>query len=234
MQTEKSTNTRKGFWRIARWVILAGFVVLLGIAVGGFLYYRNLTSSPQYSLALLVDAARRGDVNTIESLVDSDAVVDSFIPQVTEEAIDLYGRGLPPQIAPKISKLIKPALPAIKNRAREELPGVIQEKVAEYEKIPFWLLVIGADRGLNIEVEGNRADVSTKLVDNPLAFEMRRTGSVWRIVAINDKEFARKIAEKIGQQILAAATDEKLDEIGNQLGVKNLGDILDKAQEIFR
>jgi hypothetical protein len=234
MQTEKSTNTRIGTWRFVRWLIIASFVILLGILVGGFRYYRNLTSSPQYSLALLVDAARRGDVNMIQSLVDSDAVVDSFIPQVTDAAIELFGRGLPPQIASKILKLIAPAMPAIKNRAREELPGVIQEKTSEYEGIPFWLLVIGADRGLNIKVEGDYAKISPKVSEQPFEFEMQRNGNLWRIVAIKDKEIAKKIAEQIGQQILAAVNDGKLDEIGSQFGVKNLDEILDKAQEIFR
>ena len=54
--------------------------------MAGCLYWRSLRSTPQYSLALLVDAAKRGDNAAVDSLIDSDAVVDDFMPQVTGES----------------------------------------------------------------------------------------------------------------------------------------------------
>src|SRR5687767_7362825 len=49
-------------------------ILLLG-AVGGYLYWQSLKTTPQYSLALLVDAARRDDQKAIDELVDTNAVV---------------------------------------------------------------------------------------------------------------------------------------------------------------
>ena len=43
-------------------------------AIGGYFYWRSLQDTPQYSLALIIDAARRDDQTTIDQLVDSDAV----------------------------------------------------------------------------------------------------------------------------------------------------------------
>src|SRR5687768_14192400 len=67
-------------------------VVLAGV-IGGLVYYRGLRQTPQYSLALLIDAAKRDDKADINSLIDTDAVVDDFVPQITGKAIELYGRG---------------------------------------------------------------------------------------------------------------------------------------------
>ncbi len=78
--------------------IFGGLLVLFLIvgAIGGYFYWRNLKTTPQYSLALLVDAARRDDQKTIDELVNTDAVVDDFMPQITDKAVELYGRGLAP------------------------------------------------------------------------------------------------------------------------------------------
>src|SRR4051812_24964913 len=55
-------------------IVLA--VILLIGAVVGYFYWQGLKTSPQYSLALLVDAARRNDQKAIDELVDTDAVVE--------------------------------------------------------------------------------------------------------------------------------------------------------------
>ena len=55
--------------------IALGLIVLAG-AVGGYFYWQSLKKTPQYSLALIVDAARRDDREAINALVDTDAAVD--------------------------------------------------------------------------------------------------------------------------------------------------------------
>src|SRR5258708_32572417 len=90
---------------------IAGLVllsVLVVAGVGGFLYYQRLKREPQYSLALLVDAAKRDDKTEIDSLIDINAVVDDFMPQVTDKAIELYGRGLPPQVVAQVAQIATP------------------------------------------------------------------------------------------------------------------------------
>ena len=96
---------------------IVGFVLLAVLVIGGiagFVYWRNLKKTPQYSLALLVDAARRDDQKTIDELVDTDAVIDDFVPQITDKAVELYGRGLAPATIQKIAQAAAPFLPALK------------------------------------------------------------------------------------------------------------------------
>ena len=88
-------SSPKQLFLIIATVLLTIFVV--GI-IGGLIYYQGLRSTPQYSLALLVDAAKRDDTNEINELVNIDAVADDFMPQVMSKAVELYGRGLPPPL----------------------------------------------------------------------------------------------------------------------------------------
>ena len=85
---------RKAVWTSVVVVLVLGFVG--GIA--GWLYWKSFEDTPQYSLALLFDAARRDDNAAVAELVDADAVVDSFVPQVTEKAVELMAAA-PPQLS---------------------------------------------------------------------------------------------------------------------------------------
>ena len=130
--------------------VLGGILAVLALigAVGGYFYWQNLKKTPQYSLALLIDAARKDDQKTIDSLIDTNAVVDDFMPQITDKAVELYAKGLPPQMLAKVAQTAAPILPAVKERARAELPGLIREKTGQFANVPFAAVVIGADRYL--------------------------------------------------------------------------------------
>ena len=211
-------------------VILAVIVAVAGI--GGYFYWQNLKSTPQYSLALLVDAARKDDQAAINGLIDSDAAVDDFVPQVTLKAIELYGRGLPPQTLARIERLAAPLMPAVKDRAREELPRLIREKTAKFGSVPFAAMVFGADRYLDIQTIGNESTVKSKLPEHGFEVRMTKSGNGWKIVGIRDEKLATAIAQKIGQEIIAIANNG-----GNgtrSASFKDFQDLFKKAQDIFR
>lgn len=207
-------------------------VIIGGIA--GFFYWRGLRSTPEYSLALLIDAARRDDHAAVGRLVDIDSVVDDFMPQITGKAMELYGRGLPPQKTRDLAAVAAPILPAVKDRARAELPGVIRERTSKFEYVPFAAIVLGADRYLNIKITGDMAEVTSKLPDRPLQFRMKRSGEGWQIVGVRDDRLAENIARTVGQQIIAVASGATIGDTGRNLGVKNLQDILKQAEELLR
>ena len=207
--------------------------ILIVGAIGGFFYWRHLKTTPQYSLALLVDAARRDDQAEIDKIVNVDAVVDDFVPQITDKAVELYGRGLAPSVINKLAVAVSPYLPAVKQRAKAEIPGVIREKTSKFENVPFWAIALGAGRILDIQQTGDTAIVKSNLQDRPLEVEMKRTGDRWQIVKIKDEELARRIAEKIGQEIIAAAKNGDVEKAGRGIGIQNLKDILNNS-DIFK
>lgn len=212
-------------------IVLLAVVAIAGL--GGFLYYQNLKGTPQYSLALLVDAAKRDDKAEIDALVDFDAVVDDFVPQVTGKAIELYGRGLPPQVLGKVEKLATPIMPAVKDRARAELPRVIRERTERFGYVPFFAMVMGADRFLDIAVTGDTAVVKSKVPEHPLEMTMRRNGDHWQIVGVKEEQLATDIARKIGQEIIAIAMNGGKN-TADKLGIGNLSDLLRQAEELVR
>lgn len=225
---------KSSFYKFLRVSGIALIVILIVGGIGGYFYWRNLKKSPQYSLALIVDAARRDDQKAIDELIDTDATVDDFMPQITDKAVELYGRNLPPATLARIEKVAAPVLPVVKLRARAEIPNLIREKTKKLENVPFWAIVLGAGRFLDITREGDKAFVNSKTLDQPLQITMKQTGAKWQIVGLKDEDLARQIAEKIGQEIIALAKNGSLGKSGANLGVENLQDILKQAKDIFK
>src|SRR4051812_43608895 len=143
------SRPNRRFRRIFALVALSAVAILVIAGVAGLLYYQSLKKSPQYSLALLVDAAKRDDKAAVSQLVDIDAVVDDFLPQITDKAVELYGRGLPPSVIARVTQIAQPLLPAVKERAKAELPKAIRSRTDQFSYVPFFAMVLGADRYLD-------------------------------------------------------------------------------------
>ena len=111
-----STPRRSRFRKVL--LVSASVIALIAVvsAAGFYLYWQSLKDTPQYSLALIVDAAKRDDQATVNRLVDIDAVVDDFLPQITDKAVELYGRGMPQDIIQRVARVAAPVMPAIKDR----------------------------------------------------------------------------------------------------------------------
>jgi sulfur transfer complex TusBCD TusB component (DsrH family) len=211
--------------KIVKILAVALLLIFVIVALGGYFYWRQLKTTPQYSLALLVDAARRNDQKTIDQLIDTDAVVDDFVPQITDKAVELYGRGVAPATIQKLASAIAPFLPAIKERAKAELPNLIRDKTQPFEKIPFWAIAIGANRYLDITQEGDKAFVKSKVPEVSLELTLKRNGERWQVIVVKDEVLARKIAEKIGQDLISIAKKDGIKRTGEKLGIPNLQDI---------
>ncbi|PYS99909.1 MAG: hypothetical protein DMF63_09555 [Acidobacteria bacterium] len=221
-----------------RKVILTIFAVLMTLVAagcaGGYLYWQSFKGTPQYALAALVDAARRDDQARIDEFVAIDSIVDDFMPQITGKAVELYGRGLPPQTIAKVAQVATPLMPAVKERARARLPIMIRKKTERFESVPFAAMVIGAERYLDIRLSGDTAVVRSKLPQHSFEVRMQRNGGSWKIVGVRDDELATEIAQKIGQEIIAVATHGGVNAAGDRLGLGNLNTILRQAEDIFK
>jgi len=212
--------------------VIAG-ILIVGAAVSYF-YWQSLKTSPQYSLALIIDSARNNDQDSIDRLVDTGAVVDDFIPQVISKAVEIYGRGLPPETIARVAQVAAPVLPAVKDRARSELPGVIRRKSAKFESVPFAAMVIGAGRYLDIQTSANTAHAKSLLPGHSFNVRMVRDGDVWKIVGVTDNELSERIAKAIGQEVIFAASNNGKNAAGERLGIKNLNELLKNAEEALK
>ena len=64
------------------------------------------------------------------------------------------------------------------------------------------MIALGAGRVLDIKETGDTAIVHYNSPERPFDVTMKRNGDRWQIVAIKDEIIARRIAEKIGQEII--------------------------------
>lgn len=213
--------------------ILLALILLIG-GIGGYFYWQSVKKTPQYSLALLVDAARRDDKEQVAQIIDTEAVVNNFLPQITDKAIELYGRNLPPKILSRVAQVAAPLMPAIKDRAREELPRLIREKTKPVEKIPYWMIALGASNAVDIQEIGETAQVKSKMADRPLELTMKRDGERWKVIGVKDEVLAKRIAETVGQEIITLAAKGSITKAGQQLGVENLQDTIKQLEGIFK
>ena len=227
--------------KILKVVGIALLGVLLVGTLAGYFYWQNIKTSPSYSLALLVDAAKRNDQKMIDQLIDTDAVIDDFTPQVTEKAIELYGRGSSPTDILKIQQQVAPYLPVVKEAAREQVPALIREKTKPFENFPVWAIAIGAGQYLDIKVEGDKAFVKSTMPDKPLDLRLRRKGDLWQIVGVKDEALARRLAEKFGQEMINRSKNQTIDKIDKEVvnpnsntNPKGLDDAKKKLEDIFR
>jgi hypothetical protein len=211
-------KARAGRWKRAAILMVLGIGLFAIAAIAGaYVYWQTKVETPQYSLALLVDAARRNDAGSIDRLVDTDAVVADFVPQVTDKAVEIYGRGVSPKVIARVSKLATPVMPALSDRVRRELPRVIAERTAAFSSVPFPVLVLGADRYLLVALEGDRATVRMKDPDHPTEVVMKRSGDHWTIVKLRDPQLAEEIAQAVGQEMLRIAARPETDDITDVL-----------------
>ena len=225
---------RGGCGRILGILGIVTVVILFIGAIGGYFYWQSVKKTPQYSLALLVDAARKDDKEQVAQIIDTEQVVNNFVPQISAKAVELYGRNLPPQVINRVSLLIIPLMPAVKEKAKAELPQLIREKTEKIDNVPYWVIALFAERGLDIKLDGDTAIIKSKIPEKQLEFTMKRDGDIWKVTAIKDEKTAQKIAEKVGQQLIALANKGSLLDASKQLGVDNLGNILKGLNDIFK
>jgi len=214
---------------------IAGIVLLSVLLVAGgalFFYYQSLKTTPQYSLALLIDAAKRDNKEQVAQLVDTDAVVDDFMQQIVDHAVDLYGRGLPASVIQKAAIIAQPIMPSVKQQARNVIPGAIRSRAQRFSKVPFFMMVFAADRYLQIDVKGDTAVVKSKMQDRPMDIKMKRNGKRWQVVGVKDDQLATDIARSIGQQLIELATAKVTDAAAEQLGIGNLLNLVRQAESL--
>ena len=230
----EQTRTKRKTWKTVL-VTAAATIAVVGVvaSVAFYFYWQHLKTTPQYSLALIVDAAKMDDQKTVNERVDIDSVVDDFLPQITNKAVELYGRGLPPETIQRVARIAVPVMPAVKQRAREELPGAIRQKTASFGNVPFAAMVLGADRYLDVTVDGDTATVRSKVPEHNFEVRMKRDGDRWKISGVRDEELATRIAQRIGQEIVAIAVNGT-GSGRSRLGIQNINELLRQAEEIFK
>jgi len=172
-------------------------VVYLGVAAGAFFWWRHYKTTPAYSLALLVDAAQRNDMATVDKIVDTDKIVDNFAAKVTEKTAGRYGAALSNSMRQQIESRVPSLLPAIRPSVRDGIAARVKEISENAKQKPFIIVALALPYFVNIAENGDAAKATVIIHDSRVEGEMQRDGQTWKIVAVQDDALVQRIVDQI-------------------------------------
>jgi hypothetical protein len=178
------------------WLLLAPLILITLAVLGAFVWWQYYKTTPAYSLALLIDAAKRHDTATLDKLVDSDKVVENFMTGLekrdTGTASDVFGalRRRLQEVAPSKSE-------SFKARIREGIRQRINELGQTSGDAPFAIMAVALYFKTDIATIGTKATVRAVHQSQELELEMTRKDDFWQVTSARDDALAAQIAADI-------------------------------------
>jgi hypothetical protein len=187
-------------------IAIVFIIAILGAIAGGYFWWQSYKTKPAYSLALLVDAVERNDTAAFDAVVDTDKIVDNFVPQVTDKAFGRYATALTGPLRSQIETLIPTLLPSVKQKVHDEVVAQVRELSAQAQGKPFILVALGIPYAVDIKQENDTAQVNVKLKDRPVTLTMQRNGERWKVVGVTDDTLAARIVDDIAKDLPAVGS----------------------------
>ncbi len=190
-------------------------VILLTSLTGVYFWWQSFKAKPAYSLALVLDSARRNDQAAFDALVDIDSVSRNLVPQVTAQ---MHAPGAPQLPAP-LRRQIEANAAVLLPGAREQLRATLLEQIktalardGAADK-SFLMLALGVSRMTEIKpsingAEGDIAATATLNVNGrPVELNLRANDEVdnrssntrWIIESVKSDELAARVAETLAR-----------------------------------
>ncbi|MDQ3919781.1 MAG: hypothetical protein M3348_15040 [Acidobacteriota bacterium] len=203
IQAEARGRKARRFGRAGRLLSVTSIVVVAVVLVllaGGYLWWRGFERSPAYSLALLVDAAQRGDNQTVESLIAADQIAQGFIPQVIDK-LAAPDSPVPPQARASLPAVIPQLLPRVNDSVRDEIAQDLKGLAKGHTS--FLMTALYVKRFSSVQEKGDKAVVAVS-ADRPVELTLARDGERWKVVAIKDGKLAADIAARLASNVPAS------------------------------
>lgn len=213
-----------------KWPIVLSIIgiILVCMVVGGYFYWQHYKTKPAYSLALAVNAAQRSDAVAFDEVFDTDKVVQSFAPQMIDEAKGRFGTSLTPAMEKRVESLIPALLPAVKESVRGEVMKHVREATTRAEGKPFFLVALLLPYYVDIKEQGDTATISGKTADRNIELTMQRSNnSRWQVTGVKDQVLAKRLVDDIAKD-LPAVGENAIDEARKQIE-KRLPGVLPSA-----
>ena len=177
-------------------------VLILGVSIGAYFWWQHYKTTPAYSLALLVDASESEDMEAFNKLVETDSVIESFVPQVTEKALGRYVAVLTDPLRQQIVALVRVLVPSARERVHEELTRQVSLLGERAAGKPFFIIALAVPWVVKIEEAEERAKVVLELENRHIELTMEPTDDErWRIVAVKDETLATIIVDRIAKDL---------------------------------
>lgn len=185
--------------RVLALLALVVALIVIAIGVGGFLWWRNFQSTPVYSLALLLDAAQKGDTTDMGRLLDRDEIVRNMTAKVSQKAVSRYGALATTAAQQQIENSVI-SLPNLNQTIGTEVVSEMQSLAADQPQT-FAQLLLALRSLATITTEGDQAKASAKLGNRTIALTMRRDADRWRVTSFDDDVVVQRIVDSVTKDL---------------------------------
>lgn len=201
-QVNRAKKRRR--WARVLGILFVLMLVVVGVlAIAGFLVWRHYQSTPSYALALMIDAAQRGDLVEFQKRLDEDEIAKNMVTAVSEKSAARYGLALSDNVKLRIDSTMPAVLQEIKPTIREEVTKEIQAFAAKSKPQPFILLVIGVPSLMKITIEGDTAKASATIDDRQVELAMSKGSDGWKVTGVKDDIVVQRIVDRVMTQLPA-------------------------------
>lgn len=205
----------------SRWlrilVVLAIFVAaLLGVIVlSGFFWWRHYQTTPAYSLALLLDAAQRGNEEELAKRIDYEEVARNMVGAVSKKANARYGLAMSSETQQKIDQAMPSLMPRMKQTIHDEVAKEIKSfvTVSAPNPKPFYVLLFGVPWLLTITTEGDVAKAVTATTNSSFELTMRRDADRWKVTSFNADVVVQRVVDSVMKDLPAIGAFDSGDSL---------------------
>jgi hypothetical protein len=199
----KLVRKRRRWPRVLAILGLLMFVGVVGVAVGGFFWWRHYQSTPAYSVTLLVDAAQRNDVAAFEKLINDDVVAKNMVTSVSQKAAARYGYAMNSSIQQRIDTVMPTLLPQLKQTIHDEVVKDLKVIAALPEPKGFIPLLVLLPKFVTIKTEGDTATVQARTLDRAIEFTMQRDAERWKVTEVKDDVLVQRVVDNVMKELPA-------------------------------
>lgn len=202
-------GTTKRVQRPRRWLRVLGILALLvlvgfvGLAAGGFFWWRHYQSTPSYAVASLVDAAQRNDVAAFEQLINDDEVAKNMLTSVSQKAAARYGYALNSSIQQRIDTTMPSLLPQLKQTIHDEIVKELKVFAAEVKPKGIIGQIYILPKFVTIKTEGDSATVEARTLDRAIELKMKREAESWKVIEVKDDALVQRVVDNVMKELPA-------------------------------
>ncbi|HEY0724165.1 MAG TPA: hypothetical protein VGD41_09310 [Pyrinomonadaceae bacterium] len=200
---QRAGGKRRRWPRVLAILALLFLIGVVGLAVGGFFWWRHYQTTPAYAVTLLVDAAQRNDVAAFEKLINDDEVAKNMAAAVSQKAAARYGYALNSSIQQRIDGLMPTLLPQLKKTIHDEVVKELQTFAAKSEQRPFILLVVTVPRLMTVTTAGDTAHVTAPMPERSIELPMHRAAESWKVVEVKDDVLVQHVVDNVMKELPA-------------------------------
>ena len=203
-QRRRGARSKTRRWpRILAIIVGLFLIVLVAMAAGGFLWWRHYQSTPAYTLALILDAAQRNDVDEFQKRIDDEEIANNMVATVSQKAAGRYGVALSSSVQQRIDSVVPTRLPALKQTINDEILKAMRNFALAPEQRSFISIVGAVSSLLTITTEGDNAKATGAMAGHTIELTMRRDANRWKVIEVKDDVIVQRVVDSVMKELPA-------------------------------